>query len=425
MTSIKQKIKYDCSILGGRSANEDFHSTGNIYTPKLGDISYYQVFDGHNGHLLSKYLNDNFSKIFEKKLNIFVKKKYLSSELVIIKAIEATNVELINLVVGNNNYCKSGSTIIVTYCVSKLKKAFTFCLGDSRFLCYDTITGNIKKTLVKTIDLEDNKIYEYKNGMKESTNFLHFFPSKPVLKIDCEELSTFSKYEKGDISKNYIFHEENNEELLREWELLLLNKKSNPTGYFQNLKQHPDNSVRYKLLQPTRSLESNLYDYKCLTKGVIHIVNITENTGFFIGCDGFEDGNTLNKYDICNFLVTPAFIANKVYNSNFIRYIRDTSWYLPRNKNVLGTMKIKEINFNMSFVDLIKWLHINFCQNETTSFPIKSCVQDGYKKAIDYFYKNINKNNQLLFYNFNKIEALANLAILYGSSDNITGIYWI
>jgi len=417
--SPEELTQYTCSILGGRRTNEDYESINKTIFKKIGTCLHYGVYDGHAGDDISKLLKKSFHNIFVSIINDLISSSEHSTEEIIIKAFQLTNLKLVEIV--EKLWSQNGSTIITLYYFKDLKKAFVFNLGDGRFICYNNKTGKIKKNLVKTIDLEDNFESEYKFGTEEGKNSLHYFPCSPKLKTGCTNLSISKPYQKGDIQKNYYFEHEKNDFLLREWELLLLNKKSNPNGNFKNIKKQKDASFRYNGLQPSRSLETDSKG-RCLSLGMIHILDIPEekNVGFFIGCDGFEDGKALNVIEICDFLSQPKIDSKKILSSNLIQYIKNPYWQLEAQKYLLGTMKPKELTSDMTDVEIITWIKKNFCGNYTVNLSIPYDWKRGFCTAISHFFEKIDQGK--IKFSDGKIEDLAHYAILCGSSDNVSGI---
>ena len=160
---------------------------------------------------------------------------------------------------------------------------------------------------------------------------------------------------------------------------------------------------------------------KCLRNGMLHVFQVNnDDTCFFIGCDGFEDGNCLNEYEIVQFLSNPEINVSKIMSSKLIQYIKHEYWKHEAYKHLLGTMNPDELNSDMNFIEIITWLKENFCTNPTVRIDIPFDWKRGFCEAVFYFFDNI-KDNQINFGN-NKMINLAQLAILYGSSDNITGM---
>lgn len=412
-----QKLaEYTCSILGGRTTNEDTKSIAHFELEKYGSCLHYGIYDGHSGKIVSNIISKKFHKIFVTFLKELIDKSMLEYEKIIIQAFKLTNQKIIKEI--EKMFVDSGSTIITLYYFKKFNKVFVFNLGDSRFICYNE-TGTIEKNLIKTIDFEDDSVFEYEYGTKEGKNNLHYFPYAPKLKEGCEELKVSEKYNKGDIQNNYYF-EQDNDFLLKEWELLLLNKKSNPNGLFRKLTTNSDNSIRFGNLQPSRSMESSFFK-KCLKNGMVHVFEIkNDDTSFFIGCDGFEDGKSLNEYEIVKFLCEPQMNESKIMSCKLIQHIKHEYWKKPSNKHLLGTMNPDELNSDMNSIEIITWLKENFCTNPTVRMNIPYDWKRGFSEAVFYFFDNI-KDNKINFEG-NKILNLAQLAILYGSSDNISGI---
>ena len=154
---------------------------------------------------------------------------------------------------------------------------------------------------------------------------------------------------------------------------------------------------------------------------MVHIFQIKNNdTCFFIGCDGFEDDKALNEYEIIEFLCEPKINQSKIMSSQLIQYIKNDYWKNESTKHLLGTMNPDELNSDMSFIEIITWLQENFCKNPTVRMNIPFDWKRGFCEAVAYFYDKIEDDEIKL--GTDKMINLAQLAIVYGSNDNISGM---
>merc|ERR1712031_150498 len=67
-----------------------------------------------------------------------------------------------------------GSTLVANFAFLDFYKNYVLNVGDSRFIMFDTDTGEIVHTLEKVIDLEDGLVTDYPaNDPAETASHLH------------------------------------------------------------------------------------------------------------------------------------------------------------------------------------------------------------------------------------------------------------
>ena len=431
--------------IGCREANEDHHMNGEFDHKLFGCIKYKGIFDGHGGSQTSKLISMTFNDIFITSLNetlTCVSESDTISQIVF-KSFTLLNDKLIKLVRHKYILGRSGTTVIVYYYFQNLNKLFVFNMGDGRFICTSKSTKSITKNLVSKFDIFDQSFVEYEMDTKEAVNYAQFFPNLPLVKPEHQELKLGQKYEPGSVFEKYYIPGDRDNFALGEWDKLLQCNDVRNIGFKKPM--FNNNAVRFIGLQPTTSLESTTY-YQCLSKGYVLEINITDPKDIliFIGCDGFEDSDTMTYQDIVDFIYNPSIkpseimknqlFSGQIYHPYYttqldkqIEYMGDVNTMSLVEDKIDDSSKLTfEINdkeyvprSDLTTISLITWMKTNIVDNP------KFIILDGtgtfkssIHESINYFYSKLKSGDM---FSGSKIQDLTFKAILCGSTDNVSG----
>lgn len=131
-------IIYQTSLIGKRSSNEDQHQivlNMDNSNPKLKDINFFSIYDGHGGNKVAKFLKNNLSQYFLRK-NI----QYPLSENYINKVFNHLQKKL---AIDHKDFAyASGSTclVLINFVINKKSYIYIFNSGDCRaVICNDNL----------------------------------------------------------------------------------------------------------------------------------------------------------------------------------------------------------------------------------------------------------------------------------------------
>jgi len=300
------------SIQGGRSKNEDTAEYQRIEDPDWGSLIFAMVADGHGGAAVSKMLKRETWNIFSthfKSQNISEKSIPVLDKLMA-NTLQHMNVKLQNTCRSRN--LSGGSTLVGVFAFLTQNRVFVLNVGDSRFLMFETKTGDVVKSMHRIIDTEDGKDTPYPIPQPTRTN-LHKVLGKIKIKRNIplplknleSKPNTWNReiYDKGYVS---MLNETEDYRGLREWMLFLSNKETNPSNALQFVNHRPSDE---ELVFGHRQLPSTTRAFgdagMTLHNGEIYICSIPTDreVAMFIGCDGFEE--SINVSLIPKYLAYP------------------------------------------------------------------------------------------------------------------------
>jgi len=299
------------SIQGGRSKNEDTAEYQRIEDPDWGLLIFAMVADGHGGAGVSKMLKRETWSLFSThfKSQKITEKTIPVLDQLMINSLKHMNVKLQNICRSRN--LTGGSTLVGVFAFLTLNRVYVLNVGDSRFLMFETKTGDIIKSTHRIIDTEDGKDTPYPN-LHPTQTYLHKVLGKIKIKRNVplplknleSKPGTWDReiYDKGFVS---MLNDTPDCRGLREWMLFLSNKETNSSNALEFVNHRPSDE---ELVFGHRQLPSTTRAFgdagMTLHNGEIYICSIPTDreVAMFIGCDGFEES--------INVSLIPKYLSN-------------------------------------------------------------------------------------------------------------------
>eukprot|EP00494_Astrolonche_serrata_P030815 UN31083 len=357
------------SIQGGRSKNEDTADYKPLDNKTWGRIIFCMVADGHGGVSVSKLLKKevlpHFTKYFE-EYNKGVKKRSIAElDNIMLKSLKNTNTDLQAL-------CKKqditgGSTLVGVFAFIHQKRVYVLNVGDSRFMMFETKSGEIIGSLRRKIDLEDmqNKVF---NQVQPTVTALHKVLGKIRIKDKCPHDLQKMDGVANTWNEDYIHYLQMNNDTpdqrgLREYRLFLNNKETNPTNAMQFVGNRTNDD---ELVIGNRQLPSTTRAFgdigMTLHMGEVYMADIPvdRETAIFVGCDGFEE--SIKLIDIPKYLATPKKQFNMLLSADhkFVSmYTQYKDWFIHQKIGHFPKSGIQaELNWLMTCIQKVGHSHL-------------------------------------------------------------------
>jgi len=196
------------------------------------------VADGHAGSDVSTMLKNNvlkkFSRHFRNQNHESISINLKNLDHIMISVIRNINLDLQKDIVEKD--LQGGSTLVTVFAFLDYQRLYILNVGDSRFMMFETETGNIVHTVSRIIDLQDGMDRFFSEEPHPSCTELHKVLGKikianrdPKLKKQLKEKES----QPGQWSRDFLSHVKMENETIenrgiREWALFLENEETNP-----------------------------------------------------------------------------------------------------------------------------------------------------------------------------------------------------
>jgi len=328
------------SIQGGRSKNEDTAGYETLSNEKWGPIVFCMVADGHGGAAVSKMLKretlSRYQEHFENENNGMTT-NIENLDQIMVSVITKMNVDLQGYASERN--LPGGSTLVAVFGFLEYQRLYVLNVGDSRFIMFETQTGEIVHTVSRIIDLEDSHERTYPPEDPHPT-FSHLHKVLGKIKIsDAEQRSELTKKQSQPgqwtaALADYVEMENDTPDGRgkREWILFLDNKETNSKQAFEFVHERQNDS---ELVISRRQLPSTTRAFgdigMTMHMGEIYICDIPTDreVAVFVGCDGFEE--SINYKLIPKYLCDPeAEVHNLLSDDHKFRamYNQYQDWFI-------------------------------------------------------------------------------------------------
>lgn len=303
------------SIQGGRSKNEDTADYQTLSNEKWGDIAFCMVADGHGGAAVSKMLKretlSRYEEHFEAHDSETMATNIENLDQIMVSVIKKMNLDLQGYTVERN--LAGGSTLVAVFGFLEFHRLYVLNVGDSRFIMFETKTGEIVHTVSRIIDFEDNleRLYP-EDDLHQTCSHLH----KVLGRIRIADADARSELKKKESQPgqwtaalgDYVEMENDTPDGRgkREWILFLDNKETNSKQAFEFVHERQNDS---ELVISRRQLPSTTRAFgdigMTMHMGEFYICDIPTDreVAVFVGCDGFEE--SINYKLIPKYLVDP------------------------------------------------------------------------------------------------------------------------
>jgi len=284
-----------------------------------------------------------------------------------------------------------GSTCVAAFTFKRFNKLFTFCLGDSRFMLFETKYGKLVHGLTRLVDLADGSSTVF-TSPQPCKNFLHQCLG-PIAKIQNYEsdssdgISSYGRYSKYSyyepkqrLKDQYYMVNDPTGRGFREYELWSNNKETNPEGKFIIPN---DNYGKWTFdasgLQPSRALGDK---GSALHMGEIYICDLPtdQETWLVLISDGIEEA--INISEIPYYVLEPKTQLKDILDdhravNDFVNY---RNWFATQ-------LDIHELPLTKDIEKQLAWLETVYEFYERIEhFPSKRHAKT-HKNAIHWLKK--------------------------------------
>jgi len=423
---------------------EDRAKTETLMDEKWGPILISFVADGHGGKGVSSMIKKNIIRLYEQH---FENQNHTSMganietlDHIMISVLRNVTVDLQKEV--EEQELRDGSTLVAVFAFLNFQRLYVLNCGDSRFMMFETETGNIINTVSRIIDLEDGfdrkfSVEDQHPSCTESHNVLgKIRPHKDASASVSNELMT-RRGKAGEWSHEFLkdFNMDNDTKELRgirEWGLWLDNEETNPEQCLKFIHRRKGDGIfvigKRGRLNITRAFGDIGY---AMHRGEIYIADIPmdREVSFLLCSDGLEE--CIHYTEIPKFICNPEDGLKNLFSKDHkFRQMCDQykEFFIQKGIGLCpedGNL-VEEIDWYQRAIEIIGESHlpIGTTRERETLKGSGEWIRWAYKKfsSLPYDHENNKFHKDLHECVGFRLKFIMQCALCRISCDNISGV---